>query len=148
MVFLCLKLNEYGTKHNQPTLFYLQDTLPVATQGRNTTAIASATSAEGNAVTLVASNEKKLRPAQRAILQEGEVAVSGVGHAEQTIINHANANGMTVNAVAASRPICANCATAINNAGAVAASPLKVIKPTTVASTFVSPFVVLPPRKN
>lgn len=126
----------------------IHSALPAATQSRTTTAVASATNAEGNAVTLVASSEKNLRPAQRAALQPGEVAVSGKGHAEQTIINHANANGMTVNAVAASRPICAGCATAINNAGAVPASPLKIIPPAVAASTYVKPPVILPVKTN
>jgi|GEM_PF-2390745 len=105
----------------------IHSTLEPFTQRMNTTAVASATTAEGNGVTLVASNEIKLRPAQRAALQPGEVAVTGKGHAETTILNYASANGMQVNAVAASRPICANCATAINNAGAVPASPLKTL---------------------
>ena len=59
--------------------------------------------------------------------------MEGKGHAETTILNHAAANGMTVNAVAASRPICANCAAAIKNAGAVPASPLKVGSTTAAA---------------
>jgi hypothetical protein len=103
----------------------IHSTLSPGTQSRNTTAVASATTAEGNNVTLVASNEKNLRPVQRAALQPGEIAVSGKGHAETTILNHASANGMQVNAVAASRPICPSCATAINNSGAQAVSPLK-----------------------
>lgn len=117
----------------------IHSALPIGTQNRNTTAVASATSPQGDAVTLVASNEKYLRKAQRAVLQPGEIAVTGKGHAEQTIINHANANGITVNAVAASRPICAGCATAINEAGATPASPLKIIKPSVAASTYVKP---------
>jgi RHS repeat-associated protein len=104
----------------------IQGTLSSATQSRTTTAVASATTSEGNATTLVASSEKNLRPAQIAALKPGEIAVSGAGHAEATILNYANANNMTVNSVAASRPICAGCATAINNAGATPASPLKV----------------------
>jgi len=132
-----------ATRANQ-----IQSVLPAATQSRTTTAVAAATTQEGNAVTLVASSEINLRPVQRAALQPGEVAVSGKGHAEQTIINHANANGMTVNAVAASRPICTGCATAINNAGAVPASPLKIIKPAVAASTYVKPPVVSPPKLN
>jgi RHS repeat-associated protein len=105
----------------------IQKTLPAFTQTKTTTAVASATTAEGKNVTLVASSEKNLRPAQRAALQPGEVAVSGKGHAEATIVNHANANGMKVTNVAASRPICQGCAAAISNAGAQAGSKLKVV---------------------
>jgi RHS repeat-associated protein len=96
------------------------------TQRMNTTAVASATTSDGRNVTLVGSNEYKLRGSQMQALKSGEVAVQGNGHAEATIINHAKANGMTVNSVAASRGICASCATAINGAGATTASPLKV----------------------
>jgi RHS repeat-associated protein len=103
----------------------IQGTLSEFTQTKTTTAVASATTSEGKNVTLVASSEKNLRPVQRAALQPGEQAVSGKGHAEQTIINHANANGMTVTKVAASRRICTNCAAAITNAGAQPASEIK-----------------------
>jgi hypothetical protein len=114
----------------------------------NTTAVASATTSEGNSVTLVASNEDKLRPVQRAALKPGEIAVTGKGHAEVTILNYASANGMRVNEVAASRPICAGCAVAIDNAGAVAASPLKIypIKQA-IDATYVKP-PKIPPFKQ
>jgi RHS repeat-associated protein len=105
----------------------IHGTLSPITQTKTTTAVASATTAEGTNVTLVGSSEKNLRPAQIAALQPGEIPVSGVGHAEVTILNHASNNNMTVTAVAASRPICPNCATAISNAGAVPASPLKMV---------------------
>jgi hypothetical protein len=52
---------------------------------------------------------------------------------------------MTVNAVAASRPICAPCATAINNAGAQAASPLKVYPQKAVIDSYV-PKLFIPDR--
>ena len=96
------------------------------TQSSTTTAVASGTTADGNTVTLVSSSEVHLRTAQKNMLKPGEIAVSGKGHAETTILDYALANNITVDAVAASRPICSNCATAITNAGAVPASPLKV----------------------
>ena len=111
----------------------IHSTLSPITQTKTTTAVASATTAEGKDVILVASSEKNLRPAQRAALKDGEIAVSGPGHAEQTIINHAEKNGMTVKEVAASRPICSSCAAAINNAGAQPASVLKAIKESNAA---------------
>jgi hypothetical protein len=116
----------------------IHGTLRADTQNFNTTAVASATTAEGQTRILVGSNEDNLRVPQRTALKPGEIAVSGVGHAEVTILNYAQANGMTVNAVAASRPICASCATAINNAGAVPVSPLKVYKQA-VDATYVKP---------
>jgi RHS repeat-associated protein len=120
----------------------IHSTLPIKTQDFNTTAVASATTSDGKSVTLVGSNEQSLRPAQRAALNPGEIAVSGDGkaHAEVRVINYANENGMTVNAVAASRPICPGCATAIQNAGAIPASPLKLdpIRPA-VDATYVKP---------
>jgi RHS repeat-associated protein len=103
----------------------IHSALTPATQSRTTTAVASATNAEGKAVTLVASSEKNLRPAQRAVLRSGEIAVSGKGHAEATIMSHAATNGMKVGQIAASRPICTNCAGSINAAGAAAVSSLK-----------------------
>jgi RHS repeat-associated protein len=111
----------------------IQGALPDFTQTKTTTAVASATTAEGNGVTLVASSEKNLRLAQINVLQPGEIPVSGTGHAETTILNYASQNNMTVTSVAASRPICPSCAVAISNAGATAASPLKVVAPAAAA---------------
>jgi RHS repeat-associated protein len=114
----------------------IQSALSPDTQKRTTTAVADATTAGGDSVRLVASSEMKLRPAQMDALQPGEVAVSGPGHAEQTIMNHADQNGMQVQAVAASRPICSNCQKAIIGGGAEMASPPKAApKTTTTAPT-------------
>ena len=71
--------------------------------------------------------------------------MSGEGHAETTILNHAKANGMSVSAVAASRPICGECATAIYNAGAVPASPLKPLKYTPMPA-YLPTVPLLPPK--
>jgi RHS repeat-associated protein len=103
----------------------IQSTLSAATQRRTTTAAASVRNPDGSIQTLIGSSEKALRPGQRAALRPNETAVTGGGHAEQTVINAAKASGQQVNAVAASRPICPSCAAAIQQAGARAASPLK-----------------------
>lgn len=103
----------------------IHDALPVATQKRTTTAVAEVTNPDGTKSTLVGSSEVRLRPAQRKVLTTEEIAVKGSGHAEQTVINHANANGQKVNAVGASRPICENCEKAINKAGAKPVGKLK-----------------------
>jgi len=97
------------------------------TQSKTTVAAADVITAEGNAQVWLASSEKALRPAQRAMLKSNEVAIKGTGHAEATIINHAKSTGATVLRVAASRPICPSCATTISNAGAAPASALKSV---------------------
>jgi hypothetical protein len=101
-----------------------------ATQSRTTIAVGNATTAAGDAVRIVGSSENKLRPMQRAMLKAGEVGATGPGHAEVTVLNYAQANGMTVQSVAASRPICPSCATSLQGAGVTAASALKVVKKT------------------
>jgi hypothetical protein len=95
---------------------------PIA-QNMRTTAAASVTDANGNTSVLVGSSNNTLSPAQRAALQPGETAVSGPGHAEVTVINAAQSQGMTVNAVAASRTICPDCQQAIQAAGARPVNP-------------------------
>jgi len=107
----------------------INSTLDPYAQSRRTTAVADATTADGNNITLVASSQKTLAPVQRAALKPGEVAVSGEGHAEITILDYANKNNMTVNKIAASRPICDDCAAGMQKAGASPASPLKSAKP-------------------
>jgi len=95
----------------------IQEALPEATQGFTTTAAARVTTAEGGSRVLVASSEQVLRPAQRAALAAGEIAVAGRGHAEITILNAARQLGAVVDAIAVSRPICPACAQALRQAG-------------------------------
>jgi RHS repeat-associated protein len=87
-------------------------------QTKSTTAAASVTDANGNTSVMVGSSRNSLTPSQRAALQPGETAVTGAGHAETTVINAAQSQGMTVNSVAASRPACPTCSQAIQDAGA------------------------------
>jgi RHS repeat-associated protein len=96
-----------------------------ATQRRTTISVARTVTAEGRRETWVASSERVLRPAQRMLLRAGERAISGVGHAEQTIVNAARQTGATVEEIAASRPICSICANAIRSIGARVGSVLK-----------------------
>jgi filamentous hemagglutinin len=95
---------------------------PIA-QSMRTTAAASVTDSNGVTSVMVGSSQNTLSPAQRALLGPGETAVTGAGHAETTVINAAQAQGMQVNAVAASRTICATCQQAIKDAGARAVNP-------------------------
>jgi hypothetical protein len=113
----CGKLAERATE--------IHSALKTGTQGRTTTAIVDATDASGKKVKLVASSENALRPAQREVLKRGEIAVTGTGHAEVTALNAAKQMGLKPRKVAASRPICPNCAKEIDEAGAEAVSRLK-----------------------
>lgn len=95
-----------------------------ARQGRVTTAVVE--TKEGTRV--VASSEPGLRKTQREALKDGEVAVRGTGHAEVTGIEGAKDLGLTPTGVAASRPICGECAAAIKKEGVVPLTPLKDIQ--------------------
>jgi hypothetical protein len=95
---------------------------PIA-QSMRTTAVASVTDAKGASSVLVGSSNTTLAPAQRAVLGAGETAVRGAGHAEVTVVNAAKAQGMSVDAVAASRPICPTCQQVIKDAGGRAVNP-------------------------
>jgi len=94
-------------------------------QTKSTVAAASVTDANGNTSVMVGSSRNALTPSQRAALAPGETAVTGKGHPEVTVINAAQKQGLKVNAVGASRPICDSCAQAIKNAGAKPVTPLK-----------------------
>ena len=96
-----------------------------ATQRRTTVAVARVVTAEGRTETWISSSERVLRPAQRILVRAGERAISGVGHAEQTIVNAAREAGATVEEIAASRPICSACADAIRSIGARFGSIIK-----------------------
>lgn len=91
----------------------IQGTLGTVTQTKVTTAAGEAVNADGSVTRLVGSSEGTLRPAQRAALQPGEVAVSGQAgtHAEVNVLNSAKQNGQTLNSIEPSRPACASCTT-------------------------------------
>jgi hypothetical protein len=88
---------------------------PIA-QSMRTTAVADVTNAEGAATRLVSSSENALSKSQRAVLKQGETAVKGPGHAEETILNSAQQNGQTVNSMGVSRTPCASCADKLKQA--------------------------------
>ena len=83
-----------------------------------TTAIADVVNPDGTEQRLVGSSRRTLNPAQRAALKPGEIPVSGVGHAEITVLNAARLKGQMVKAVATSRPMCATCKEAVQIVGA------------------------------
>jgi hypothetical protein len=86
---------------------------PKAANAPGISAGGQATDAHGNKLGPRGSSEGTLRPAQRAALQPGEVAVSGQAgtHAEVNVLNSAKQNGQTLNSIAPSRPACAACTT-------------------------------------
>ena len=95
------------------------------TQDRTVVAVLEGMQPDISIVRLVGSSEYNLRLGQQTMLQEGEIAVSGQGHAEVTVLNFAKQMGLIRTRVAASRGICPNCAIAIGEAGATRASPLR-----------------------
>src|SRR5207245_9220685 len=78
-------------------------------QNMRITAVGAVTNADGTVQSVVAASENALSRSQKASLNSNEVAVSGSGHAEATILNSAKQKGQTVTAVAPSRPACTNC---------------------------------------
>lgn len=79
-------------------------TTPIA-QNMRTTAVAA--TKEGGR--FVASSQNTLSKSQRAVLNAGETAVRGAGHAEVTAVRGAQAAGQTPVSVGASRKVCSNC---------------------------------------
>jgi RHS repeat-associated protein len=92
---------------------------------QNSVTIAVGETKQGTRV--VSSSEGALRPAARDALQPGEVAVKGEKgvHAEVNAINGARALGLEPTGIAASRPICSDCAAEMKAAGVEPLSPLK-----------------------
>jgi filamentous hemagglutinin len=58
-------------------------------------------------------------------LQEREKAVVGTDHAEADIVSYANANGLKVVGIGATRPVCASCQNVIESSGVNVSTPLK-----------------------
>lgn len=58
-------------------------------------------------------------------LQECEKIVVGTGHAEANIVSYANANGLKVVDIGATRPVCASCQSVIEPTGANVSTLLK-----------------------
>jgi len=81
--------------------------------------------ANGVRSVLVSTSEPRgyLRPG--VSLQEGEKVVVGTGHAEADIVSYANANGLKIVDIGATRPVCASCQNAIEPTGANVSTPLK-----------------------
>jgi hypothetical protein len=106
----------------------LQSELPAGSQGRVTMGVGVLKDADGNQIIAISTSEPNgyLRPG--VTLNPGEVVVPGTGHAETDILNWATQNGYTVQTIGAGRPICSSCASAISDANAIPATPLKGVK--------------------
>ena len=102
-------------------------TSPVA-RNKSTIAVAEVTNADGTKTTLVGSSRKYLTREERASLKVGEERVSGKGHAETTILDHAAKNGQKVERIGTSRPVCGKCAPALKEKGVKIESPEKAYK--------------------
>ncbi|MCL6308572.1 hypothetical protein QQL38_20055 [Pseudomonas syringae] len=74
---------------------------------------------------LISTSEPRgyLRPG--VALQDGGKVVAGTGHAEADIVNYANANGLKVVDIGATRPVCPSCQIVIEPTGANVSTPLK-----------------------
>jgi hypothetical protein len=97
----------------------------IKARDKSTTAVANVTNPDGSKTKLVASSRKTLTSEQRKALKSGEVEVQGKGHAEKTIVNHTQKTGQKIDEMAASRPVCDDCAKAVQEAGGKIVSPLK-----------------------
>jgi filamentous hemagglutinin len=100
--------------------------IPANSQGRITMGVAVVEDAQGARSVLISTSEPRgyLRPG--VTLQPGETVVVGTGHAEADIVSYANANGLKVIDIGATRPICPSCQNVIGPTGANTATPLKV----------------------
>ncbi len=92
---------------------------PIAQTQRTTTVLRTR-----QGLDVVAGGARDLTPAQRAMLQAGEVAAKGPGeHAEITALKHAAGGGLAPQTMAVTRPICVDCKTAIEQSGGKVTSP-------------------------
>ena len=103
----------------------IQSQIPANSQGRITMGVAVVEDANGVRSVLISTSEPRgyLRPG--VSLQEGEKIVVGTGHAEADIVNYANANGLKVVDIGATRPVCVSCQNVIEPTGANVSTPLK-----------------------
>jgi RHS repeat-associated protein len=98
---------------------------PIAQNSRTTAMLETS-----NGTRVAASGGRDLTRAQRAALTSDEVAARMPGaHAEVTALEHASANGLKPLQLNASRPFCAGCTRAIEQAGGQVVSPSHAIWP-------------------
>jgi RHS repeat-associated protein len=105
----------------------LQEALPQGSQGRVTMAAGVVEDSFGERQVLIGTSEPNgyIRPTVRPLINPNETIATGIGHAEENIVNWAQVNNRRVISVGAGRPICFECARLIKDAGGIIASPLK-----------------------
>ncbi len=105
----------------------LQKALPQGSQGRVTMAAGVVEDTSGFRQVLIGTSEPYgyIRPTVRPLINPNETVVTGIGHAEENIVNWAQANNQRVISVGAGRPICTDCARLIEDAGGIVASLLR-----------------------
>ncbi|WP_437303486.1 hypothetical protein [Sorangium sp. So ce388] len=97
---------------------------PVAQRMRTTAAL------DTTGGRIIAGGGPDLTPAQRALLDPGEIAATLPGaHAEATALAHAQQAGLTPQAMAVTRAICPQCANTIEMSGGTLTSPTTAIWP-------------------
>jgi hypothetical protein len=103
----------------QQRAYDLQSILPESSQGYKTSAVGYAIDTHGNGYIIAASSDIHLSPAQRNSLDlgHGEIRASGGGHAEMTIMDYCKSNNLTLASIAASRPVCENCQSSLDQDG-------------------------------
>lgn len=101
--------------------------IPANSQGRITMGVAVVEDVNGLRTTLISTSEPRgyLRPGVTS--NPGEIVVAGTGHAEADIIAYANANGLKIIDIGATRPVCPSCQNVIAPTGANVTTPLKPI---------------------
>lgn len=91
---------------------------PIA-QTRRTTAVLG--TQEGT--TVIGGGVRDLSPAQRALLQDGEMMAGGPGHAEVTTVLGARGAGLTPQEIVTTTNICPACQVFLRNEGATITGP-------------------------
>ncbi|SDE77502.1 hypothetical protein SAMN05192589_1381, partial [Paracidovorax valerianellae] len=99
--------------------------IPENSRGRITMGVAIVEDADGVRSVVISTSEPRgyLRPG--VTLRPGEIVIDGTGHAEADIVSYANANGLRIIDIGATRPVCAGCQNTISPTGANITTPLK-----------------------
>jgi hypothetical protein len=90
-----------------------------------TMAVGTGIDEQGALRTVIGTSEEGgyLRPG--VMLNDGEDLATGFGHAERDVLDFMNGNSIDAWVVGATRPICPECAAAIEDSGAEPATPLR-----------------------
>lgn len=103
----------------------LKAAIPANVRGRITMSVGVAEDATGKRTVLIGTSEPRgyLRP--NVQLNEGEVVVSGTGHAEDDVVSYAKTHNLKLIDIGATRPVCVSCQTVISPTDSNITTPLK-----------------------